>query len=164
MARVEYADARDFFGAVGRAAREAERTRRTIERMEAAEGVRAQSYSGGGRGSRADVNGMGRTEARIDMEERMRRRLEADYALLATASRVLYGQAEDGRGGVAAITSTAHADVLWFRHCDGSGWARVADAVGMSESWCRRAEQVALDACDAYGMERVVSGEGIACD
>lgn len=34
----------------------------------------------------------------------------------------------------------------------------------MSESWCRRAEQVALDACDAYGMERVISGEGIACD
>lgn len=161
-AAVRYASARDLFEAARDAALEVERTRRTISRMEQAEGVRAQGYQPPVRRSREDVNGTARTDARIDVEERMRRRIDEDYRLIDLAAEVCYG-AWPASGGVAALLGSAYADVLYFRYCQADPWGAVADKVGLSEKWCREAARPALDQVDAYGVDAVRQGLGLAC-
>lgn len=155
-----YGCARDLFEAARDAAEDAERTSRTIERMEGREGVRAQSYQprtlgGGGDSMRA-------TDARIDYESRVRRRREEDYALIDLACAVIYGSDQTGSGGVAAMLGPAYADALWWRYCAAATWPEVAEGCGMSERWCQRSMRVSFDTIDSYGLARVVSGLGIA--
>lgn len=155
-----YTDAREFFRAVRDASREAERTRLTLMRMEAAEGVRAQGYEATGRsGHRADATA--RTDARIDYEARMSDRVREDYELLDLACRVLYGEGT-GKGGLDALMGSAVADCLSFRYVDARPWAEVAQLTGYSERQCARLCELGMDAADFFGMENCVGGEGSA--
>lgn len=156
----DYTSAREFFRAVRDASVEAERTRLTLLRMEASEGVRAQGYeprtTGGG-----NRDAMAKTDSRIDYEERMRERIEADYALIDLACRVLYGE-ESGKGGVDALMGSAVADCLSFRYVDARTWPEVSALVGYSISECKRKCAEGMDAVDAYGLELCSRGEGFA--
>lgn len=160
---VTYADAREFFAACRRAAQDIDSATRQLERMRAAEGVRGQSYQPGVGGTRADVNGTGATIARIDWEGRMRERLEGDYALVESAMGVIYGDESTGLGGVAALMGGAVADVLMWRCCKARDWRWIAAMLDRSESWCRDSAAAAMDVCDAYGIEAMRRGLGIAC-
>lgn len=164
MFALGYADARELFCAVRDAAREAERVRRSIERMEAAEGVRAQGYEPATSHSRTDANGMARTDARIDYEALTARRVEEDYQLVDTACRAIYGEGEDGRGGVCALMGTAVADCMWWRFCAAASWAEVAAACGYSKSQARRLVAQGLDAVDFFGWANLMGGEGAATE
>lgn len=155
-----YTDARDFFHAVRDASREAERTRLTLMRMEAAEGVRAQGYEATGRsGHRSDATA--RTDARMDYEARMSDRVREDYELLDLACRVLYGDGT-GKGGLDALMGSAVADCLSFRYVDARPWPEVARLTGYSERQCMRLCEQGIDAADFFGMENCVGGEGAA--
>lgn len=159
----DYSDARGFFEAVRDASREAERTRLTLLRMEAREGVRAQGYEAQGRsGHTSDRTAA--TDARIDHEARMAERIEEDYALLDLACRVLYGE-ESGKGGVDRLMGSAVADCISFRYVDARPWPEVAALLGYSR-WSvnslRDLCQQGFDAVDALGWERVVDGVGDA--
>lgn len=159
----DYSNARDFFEAVREASREAERTRLTLMQMEAREGVRAQGYEAQGRsGHMSDRTAA--TDARVDYEERMRERIEADYALIDLACRVLYGE-ESGKGGVDALMGSAVADCLSFRYVDARPWREVAALLGYSR-WSRRSLrdlcQQGFDAIDFFGWDNVVGGMGDA--
>ena len=159
----DYASAEDFFAAVLHASREAERTRLTLLQMEAREGVRAQGYE-----PRVSIGGerdkMATTDSRIDYEERMAERIEADYALLDMACAVLYGR-ESGKGGVDALMGSAVADCISFRYVDARPWSEVAALMGYSR-WSRRSLrdmcQQGFDAIDAVGWERAIEGIGDA--
>lgn len=159
----DYRDARDFFEAVREASREAERTRLTLLRMEAREGARAQTYA-----ERVSVGGerdrMAQTDARMDYEGRMRERIEADYALLDLACRVLYGE-ESGKGGVDRLMGSAVADCISFRYVDARPWSEVAALLGYSR-WSvnslRDLCQSGFDAIDSLGWERAIEGIGDA--
>lgn len=159
----DYRDARDFFEAVREASREAERTRLTLLRMEAREGARAQTYA-----ERVSVGGerdrMAQTDARMDYEERMRERIEEDYALIDLACKVLYGE-DSGKGGVDALMGSAVADCLSFRYVDARPWPEVAALLGYSR-WSvnslRDLCQQGFDAVDALGWEHVIDGVGDA--
>lgn len=164
MFALGYADARELFCAVRDAAREAERVRRSIERMEAAEGVRAQGYEPATSHSRGDANGMARTDARIDYEALTARRVEEDYQLVDTACRAIYGEGEDGRGGVCALMGAAVADCMWWRFCAAASWAEVAAACGYSKSQARRLVVQGLDAVDFFGWANLMGGEGAATE
>lgn len=159
----EYSDAREFFEAVREASREAERTRLTLMQMEAREGVRAQGYEAqGSSGHMSDRTAS--TDARMDYEERMRERLEEDYALIDLACRVLYGE-ESGKGGVEALMGSAVADAISFRYVDARPWKEVAALMGYSHaSWhaLRDMCQRGFDAIDALGWERAIEGVGDA--
>lgn len=159
----DYSNARDFFETVREASREAERTRLTLLRMEAREGVRAQGYESHGRsGHRTDA--MARTDSRIDYEARMAERIEADYALLDMACAVLYGR-ESGKGGVDALMGSAVADCISFRYVDARPWKEVAALMGYSHaSWhaLRDMCQRGFDAIDSLGWERAIDGVGDA--
>lgn len=161
----DYANAEDFFEAVREASREAERTRLTLLRMEAREGVRAQGYA-----ERVSVGGerdrMAQTDSRIDYESRMAERIEEDYALLDMACAVLYGR-ESGKGGVDRLMGSAVADCISFRYVDARPWSEVAALMGYSR-WSRRSLrdlcQQGFDAIDSLGWDNVVSGCGTAED
>lgn len=159
----DYSNARDFFESVREASREAERTRLTLLQMEAREGARAQTYA-----ERVSVGGerdrMAQTDARMDYEERMRERIEEDYALLDLACKVLYGE-ESGKGGVDRLMGSAVADCMSFRYVDARPWREVAALLGYSR-WSvnslRDLCQQGFDAIDSLGLERVVEGVGDA--
>lgn len=156
----DYTSAREFFHAVRDASREAERTRLTLMRMEAAEGVRAQGYEAQGRsGHRADDRA--RTDARLDFERRMDGRIRADYELIDLACRVLYGETS-GKGGVDRLMGSAVADCMSFRYVDARPWSEVAALTGYSERQAARLVQQGLDACDFFGMANCVGGKGRA--
>lgn len=155
-----YQGARDLFAAARDASADAEYIRRRIERMEAAEGVRGASLSPSVSGSRADVNGTSRTDARVDYEARVARRLEEDYALIDVACAVLYG--DDGTGGVAALLGTRVADLLWHHYLDCESWDEAAEAVGMPRTTAFREKDKALDLVDMYGFDLVRQGLGSA--
>ena len=163
MSGCGYDSAADFFGAVRSAAMDAERLGRQLARMEAREGVRAQGYEAQGRGTRSDVNGTAQTVARMDWESRVAERREADYALIDSACSVIYGDAQAGMGGVSALMGTATADAMWWRFCGAASWREVSQRVEMSERWCREQVAAAMDVCDAYGMEAMCRGLGVAC-
>lgn len=163
MARVEYADAREFFCAVRRAAADADRISRELARMEAAEGVRAQSYSGGGHGTRADANGTAATIARMDYERRVSKRREEDYALVDSACDVIYGSGQTGMGGIDALLGSAVADMVWWRFCACASWSEVAGHCELSVRRCQELVDMAMDTCDAYGVSAMRRGLGAAC-
>ncbi|HJA28453.1 MAG TPA: hypothetical protein IAA15_02615 [Candidatus Olsenella pullicola] len=161
----DYSSARDFFESVREASREAERTRLTLLRMEAREGVRAQGYEAQGRsGHTSDRTAA--TDARMDYEERMRERIEEDYALIDLACRVLYGE-ESGKGGLDALMGSAVADCISFRYVDARPWPEVAALLGYSK-WSRRSLrdlcQQGFDAIDFFGWDNVLGGTGTASD
>lgn len=156
----DYGDARELFRATRDAAIDAERIRGILDRMEASDGVRGASLSGRvSSGGASDP--MARTDARIDYEERVRERQDADYALLDIACEVIYGRDPRG-GGIAALMGAPVADAMWWRYCAAAKWRVVEARVGMTERWCRDACERAMDQVDAYGPERVASGLGIA--
>lgn len=152
-----YQSARDFFEAARCAAQELERTERQIGRMRAAEGVKAQRYDVRGSGG-GDVHGMGATDSRIDFEERMRRRMEEDRALVARAVDVCYGD----DGGVASLVGSHVADALYWRFCRAASWSAVADAVCSSVKTAQRWCDVGLDTVDGVGVRRSIEGHGVA--
>ena len=152
----DYTSARDLFEAVREASREAERTRLTLMRMEASEGVRAQGYEATGRsGHRADDKA--RTDARIDYEARMDDRIREDYALMDLACAVLYGT-DTGKGGLDALMGSAVADCLCFRYVQARPWSEVSALTGYSKSQCRRLCAQGMDACDFFGWSNVLGG------
>lgn len=161
---VSYTDAREFFEAARRAAQDIESASRQLERMRAAEGVRAQGYQPGVSGTRSDVNGTAATVARIDWEGRMEARLAEDAALVECAMGVVYGDPSTGLGGVAALMGGPVADVMMWRYCRAQDWRWIAAMLDRSESWCRESAAAAMDVCDAYGIEAMRRGLGIACE
>lgn len=155
--------ARDFFESVKAASQEAWRTHLALERMQNSELLRSSSIAGGASGSKSDVNGTRKTVARLDFEDKMRSRIEADYELIDQAHEVIYGTGEFG-GGIDALLGSAYADCMYWRYMDGATWRKVSDMTNLGESTCRYYVEASLDACDAYGLEAVAKGIGIACE
>ena len=159
----DYASAEDFFEAVRHASGEAERTKLALMQLEAREGVRAQSYE-----PRVMVGGerdrMAATDERMDREDRMAERIEADYALIDMACAVLYGLESD-KGGLEALMGSAVADCISFRYVDARPWKEVAALMGYSR-WSRRSLrdmcQRGFDCIDSLGWERAIEGVGDA--
>ncbi len=159
----DYQCASDLFGAVRDASLEASRCRRAVDRMESGEGVRGGGgFEARSRGSKADPNGMGRTDARIDYEARMERRLDEDFALIDLACALLYGR-ESGRGGVEKLMGSAVADCLYFRYVAAESWQLVSSRMGTSPSHCRRMCSQGLDGIDYYGLANLAADpDGLA--
>ena len=141
-----------FFLEVREAARDAERVRLQLQRLE------QQALSLGSQDfeprTRSTPNPR-RMECAIvrytDKEKQLEARAEADYELLGRASRVLYGPDEDGTGGVASHVGTLAADALWWRYCDDAPWKRVATALGSSVTTVQAAASYALEWLDETG-------------
>lgn len=156
----DYTNAREFFHAVRDASIEAWKEYQAGEMSLAREGVRAQSY-GIAVNPGAIRDRMVATDARIDREAVMNRRVEEDYALMDLAVRLIYGE-QAGKGGVEALMGSAVADCLNFRYVDARPWSEVAKMTGYSVRQCRRLVEQGLDAIDFYGWRNLMDGEGEA--
>lgn len=157
-----YQNAREFFEAARSAAIEVARYNERVSRMEQTEGLRGAPLSGARGGSRRDVNGMARVDARIDLEAAERRHIEEDYALIDRAASVLFGLTQRGDGGADALLGWREAKVMDLYYLEAMAWRQVASVMGMSERWCRNAARVVMDLADAYGIEKVIAGLGAA--
>ena len=156
-----YESARDLFEAARNAAQENDRTRRMLVAMEEQEGLR-----GAGTGARVASGSIGdpmsRVDARVDREAAWHRRIEENCELIDLANAVIYGRWYDGEGGVDALLTSAHADVLWWYYLAREPWLRVGEKVGYSEQWCRQMRDEAFDMIDSYGLQQVIDGLGLA--
>ena len=152
-------NARDFFESVRAAALEETRTVRQIERMRLREGVRGASLAPSGGGPK-DVNGLSATNARMDYEAMMSRRLKEDRELIDKARAVLYGAGEPG--GVAVLLGSAVADAVALRYISCESWGGVGDICCVSPSTARRWCDTAFDTVDSCGVLNVVQGVGCA--
>lgn len=150
--------ARDLFERARKCSRDAAYLRTRVERMKASEGVRGASLAPSVSGSKADVNGTARVDARIDFEAMTRDRLEEDYAVIDYACAVLYG--EDNHSGLSALLGSQVADLLWHHYLDDESWETSAEKVGMPPRSCYRRAQSALDLVDFLSPEVVMAGEG----
>lgn len=147
--------ARDFFDAVAVAAKDRERTRAMLARMEAMEQASGSGLGGRVAGGKADP--MARTDARIDSEAVWHRRMSECEALMDRAEAVIYGV--DGRAGVALALGSVYADVLWWRYVAAEKWPVVAVAVGKDRKTCTIYRNTALDYVDSVGLEAAARGE-----
>lgn len=152
-----YQSARDFFEAVRCAAQELERTERQLQRMMLAEGVKAQRYGIAGSGG-GDVHGMAATDARMDFEGRMRRRMDEDREIVSNGMLVCYGGADGG--GICALLGSQSADSIFWRYCRGMSWTRAAEMVSASPKTIQRWCEAAMDTVDGMGVSNVIAGRG----
>lgn len=158
-----YETSRELFEAVRVAAGELERTQEQLREMEDAE-----TRLGGGivtgprKSSRNDPSR--RTDARIDLEAMMRRRIEEDEQVVDYATSLLYGGEQNGRGGVSALFGTDYADLLWWRYLGCESWERASRAAGWSRRVARIRAEEAFDLMDVLGAEDVIAGRGLAMD
>lgn len=157
-----YASAQEFFEAARSAAIEVARYNERVSRMEQTEGLRGAPLSGTRGGSRRDVNGMARVDARIDLEAAEWRHIEEDYALIDRAASVLFGMTQRGDGGVDALLGWREAKIMDLYYLKAWTWPQVADAMGLSQDWCRALRSSAVDVCDSYGIEKMLAGLGHA--
>lgn len=152
-----YASALEFFEGVRAAATEADRTWRELSAMQAAEGVKAQSYSPAvAVGSNHDA--MGLVDKRIDYEHKLHRQLEEDYALIAEACEVLFGEDCKGSGGIESLLGSDYASVLYWRYIGHMSTREVSRLVGCSAATCISMTNVALETCDSLGLDKVIAG------
>ena len=128
-----FASARALFDAARDAARECERCRRQIERMESSEGLKAQRYDVIGHGSGVR-DPMRQTDRRIDFEQRKREAVEDDESLMDYAFCVLYGA--DRNSGASSLVGEFAADVVWWHWLGDLTWTATANMLDASESWC----------------------------
>ena len=128
-----FSNTRALFDAARDAARECERCRRQIERMESSEGLKAQRYDVIGHGSGVS-DPMRQTDRRIDFEQRKREVVENDESLMEYAFCVLYGA--DRNSGASSLVGEFPADVVWWHWLGDLTWTATADMLYASESWC----------------------------
>ena len=155
-----YTSAREFFEAVRDAAIELERSERQMARMRLSEGVRAQRYEVRGAGG-GDRSGMSATDARIDFESLMERRVREDREIVSRGIRLCYGE-DAGCGGVCALLGSPAADSVYWRFCMAASWAKAAEMVGASTKSVQRWCETAFDTMDAHGAVAAVAGVGLA--
>lgn len=162
-ASVYMTNGREFFDAVRSAAQDIAHLERVILRMESAEGARGGGWTAS-RGGPAPSDGMRATDARLDYEARVSKRLDDDYALVDLGAAVIYGRDQMGGGGLCRLMGGKAADACWWRFGAGETWAKCAEMVGASERWCRAACERACDTVDALGFAQVMDGRGMAED
>ena len=150
--------ARDFFESVRAAAQDAERTSHTLLRMQGRELPRGMGTTPGNGGGTPDV--MRPSDAVMDYEAMVRRRVQRDWDLIDEACCVIYGVEQDGTAGVNALLGSATADALWWRYCAAVKWQEVADKLDLSKNHCQHLCNVAFDMIDSLGVGAVKAADG----
>lgn len=156
----QFKDARELFNEAREAVHDIENIERALERMEAREGIRPHRLTATRGPSTRDP--MAATDARIDAEAAYHARLERDWQIIDLANAVVYGTGYDGSGGVDALLDSRHADCLYWTYLSGERMGTVTSILGCSRATVWRIIRESLDLLDAYGLERVIDGTGIA--
>lgn len=155
-----YVRAEDLFAAARDASRERMSALRQIEILESKRGI---SSPGMGRGySSFDANRVSGTLDLLEYRRIMDSRIESDERLLSYATEVLYG--DDGRGGVASLLSSRHADAVFWRYLSAEPWKTCSACLAEPEPTLKRMCREVFELCDSLGLDRVIAGKGAACE
>ena len=155
----EFSCARDFFETVYSTSKSLARSRVTLAKMRAREGVRAQGYEPIPHGGVSDK--MAATDARIDLQDEISFREREFKELSELALEVIYGPKEE-RGGVSKLCGSETADAMALRFVDAEEWEEVADNMHFSARHCQRLCEAGMDVCDNVGLSRMAEGRGKA--
>ena len=147
--------ARQFFEAVRAASEDAERCMNELRSLEErALKVRGTSFDMRVRASSTPDQMAEDVAKLVTREDALRRRVESDYALVDEATALLYGDAQDGSGGLCEHLSPSYADILWWRYLGGATWEDVAQCCCYSARQCQRMHNEALRVIDECGLLR----------
>lgn len=150
--------ARELFLSARTCARELERERRTLIRLESREGVKGAGFEAVRSSGNHDP--MQPTDARMDYEARISRSIEECEQTIDYACSVLYGPDYSGRdGGLYSLADHVLADVLCMHYCQDMRWQVVADIVGYSKSQTIEKARQALGLIDEIGLEACIKGQ-----
>ena len=154
-----YTCARDLFEAARDASIDRDAAADQLRKMDARRFSTARRTDGTtSRGTPTD--GSGASVAFLDFEKAARRRIAEDDELLRLATAVLFGR--EGAGGAASLVPARNADVVFQRYVAALQWNKVAAVCGVSPATAKRMAAEVFDVVDAYGVERVVEGVGVA--
>ena len=150
--------AKHFFEDVRAASQDATRCRTQLLQLEAmAKKLGSSTFEPRVRGSKAPDLMADRVCSYVSREEQLSRRMELDYETIAKASKLLYGEFEDGKGGLCAHLSAKYADVCYHRYVADETWRQVAMAVGYSVRPCQLMHNHALKTIDELDLLTVIS-------
>lgn len=150
--------ARELFRMAQRCAKEMEREKGTLLRLESREGVKGAGFEAVRSSGNHDP--MQPTDARMDYEARIRPSIEDCEEKVNFACSVLYGPDYLGRsGGLYVIAEHVMSDILCMHYCQDMRWQVVADIVDYSKSQTIEKARQALGLIDEIGLEACIKGE-----
>ena len=158
---IRFSCARDFFEAVRDASKDLDSMDSRLAALRAQTGLHAIRYDTPHvRGGQHDANAA--SDRFMELERRFAKRRAEDRRMVDLAMDMLYGCERTGSAGLSALLDIRHADLLAMRYIYHETWPDVAAGTGMSERWCQNEIAPAFETIDAYGMQRVIDGLGLA--
>lgn len=150
---MQFSSARELFESARAASEDAERIQRQLAQMQqhaatTGSGTPTGFHAGYARSDRMES----RVIAMIETEERLRRRLEDDYAIIDRAHALLYGK--DNDSGLSALVDPWKCDAACLHYINGMTYEQVGEILGYSANHCWREVKAALQVADAHGMAR----------
>lgn len=141
--------AREFFESIRDEVKEVAETEELLARLRSSEIIRAQRYGehvGGGE----VTDGTDVINARIDLEGRLKQRVDDSCAVIDEACLILYGR--DNNGGLAKLKGNRYADAVCMAYLQAMTWDDVAGVMSCSRQWCQELCRASFRFIDAYGM------------
>ena len=146
-------DAREFFSGVRSAVSSRRRCLERLDKLRAAEGVRAQGYSGMPTGKGGVTDPMSATDARMIAEQQAEADMESYEREIAKGFKVCAGVR-------VAHPSLRWGDALEFRYCLALDWSDVARCMDVTRQQAQRDANAAMDWVDAVGIAAAIEGCG----
>lgn len=135
--------ARDFFERVRAASKDAESCNRQLAAMESrALSLGSQGFEPRVRSTGAPDRMQRRSNAYMDREGALERRMQDDYDMIDRGCLVIYGS--DEVRGLDSVVSPVWADILWWRYLDDAKWDYIAGVVDYSVRPCQLMRDQAL--------------------
>lgn len=143
----------EFFAGLRDAMRDADKTRDMLDRLMAASEVRNQTYDGAhGKGGTSDPTT--RIASAIDLESRLRKRIDALEPDIERGLAILYGA--DGDGGLAKAKGPRYADAVCMAYLQDDGYDEIADVMQCSVRWVHELCSKAFRDIDAIGAQALI--------
>lgn len=154
-----YSSSKELFTACLEARERWLQTRDRVNAYKLTEGAKTQKFNESVSSSK-DPDVMRNVDVRIVLEEDEGRAADAYDRLKLTCEYVLYGK--NGNSGLASLVGEDAANIIKFHYVHGMTYEQVSSILCMSITSVFKYARIANETCDAYGLQRVAEGKGIA--
>lgn len=156
---LSYSSAKELFEACREARLRWFSTRERVNAYKLTEGAKTQKFNESVSSSK-DPDVMRNVDVRIVLEEDEGRAADAYDRLKLTCEYVLYGK--NGDSGLSSLVGEDAANIIKFHYIHGMTYEQVSSILCMSITSVFKYARIANETCDAYGLQRVAEGKGIA--
>lgn len=145
--------AQDYFTSLRDAMRDVEKTRDMLERLRLNAEIRNQTYGGlHGVGTVSDPTA--RIVGAINLEGRLKKRIDAIEPDIEHGLAILYGA--DGDGGLAKAKGSRYADAVCMAYLQLESYEDIADVMQCSRRWVHELCAKAFADIDSIGMQALI--------